>query len=346
MLAALLYGKNDLRIENVKKPEINENEILLKVKAAAVCGTDVRMFRNGYKGVGPDSPRILGHELGGEIASVGSRVKGYKAGMRVTVGPNIGCGVCDLCVSGNGQLCNDYRALGINIDGGFAEYVLIPETAVRNGNIIEIPENVSFAEAALNEPLSCVYNGFERSMTRPGDRVLIIGAGPIGIMHAKFAKMAGASKVYINDLSEERLAVCREIDSSFITISDGALKEFINDDTSGHGVDVCITACPAPSAQTEALELAAINGRIIFFGGLPADRQNVTLNTNLVHYKQLIISGTTRASLAQYRKSFDFIASGIIDVKKLITGTFPLSEIEKAFELASNVRGLKNVISF
>jgi len=344
MLAALLYDKGDMRLEEVKTPQINDNEVLLKVRSAAICGTDVRMLKNGYKGITPETPRILGHELSGVIAAVGRNVKCYREGMKVAVAPNMGCGICNACVRGDGHLCMDYKALGINIDGGFAEYAVIPEEAVRGGNIIEIGDNVSFDEAAINEALSCVYNGFERCNIRPGDTVLVIGAGPIGIMHAKLAKMAGASKVFMNDLSQERMDVCTEIDESFITVKSENLKETIMDVTKGEGLDVCITACPAPAVQALSLELMAYNGRINFFGGLPADKQNVNINTNLIHYKQLIVSGTTRASVLQFRKTLELIASGILDVKKLVSNRLPLNEIMTGFELAADARGLKNII--
>ncbi|MHB1407468.1 MAG: zinc-dependent dehydrogenase [Desulfitobacteriaceae bacterium] len=344
MLAARLYGKNDIRLEEVKIPEINGDEILLKVKGAAICGTDIRMYKNGSAGINAESPRILGHELSGVIAAVGKNVRGFQEGMRVAVAPNMGCGVCNACVRGEGHLCKDYRALGINLDGGFAEYTVIPGAAVSRGNMVEIDEHVSFDEAAINEPLSCVYNGLEKCNTRPGDNVLIIGAGPIGIMHAKLAKMAGAARVFINDLSQERLDVCKEIEPSLLTVKSEQLVEYIMETTKGEGVDVCITACPAPAAQITALELAAVNGRVCFFGGLPPDRQNVSLNTNLIHYKQLMVTGSTRASLLQYRKTLGFISSGLLDVKKLITSRLPLSEIAKGFELAADAKGLKNVM--
>jgi L-iditol 2-dehydrogenase len=210
MLAARLYGPNDLRLEEVSIPEINDNEILLKVKSTAICGTDIRMIVNGAKGVDTNNPRILGHEIAGVIVKVGKNVQKYTEGMRVAVGPNMGCGVCEMCVSGNTQLCDSYQALGINIDGGFAEYVKVPEKAIIQGNVIEIAPELSFDEAALNEPLSCVYNGDVRCNIKPGDAVLVIGAGPIGIMHAMIAKMYGAAKVMINDLSEERLEICKK----------------------------------------------------------------------------------------------------------------------------------------
>ncbi len=346
MLAALLYGPRDMRIEEVAIPEIDNNEILLKVKSVAICGTDIRMFNNGCKGINESNPRILGHELSGIITKVGKNVKGYKEGMKVAVAPNMGCGLCDQCVSGNTHLCSDYQALGINIDGGFAEYVRIPEAAVRQGNIIELDSNTSMDEAALNEPLSCVYSGFEKCNIRPGDVVLIIGAGPIGLMHAKLAKMAGAAKVIINDLSEERLQMSYQIDNSFITVAGESLKNYVYEVTKGEGVDVCITACPAPQAQAMALELMAMGGRINFFGGLPKHRENVAINTNLIHYKQLVITGSTRANVSQFRKTLGFISNSLICVDDLITGRYNLTNIRNAFVEACNARGLKNIIVF
>ena len=346
MKAAFLYGPKDIRIKEVDIPTIGDNDVLLKVKSAAICGTDIRMINNGYKGISEETPRILGHEISGTIEKIGKNVQKYKPGMRVAVGPNMGCGICDQCVSGNTHLCADYNALGINLDGGFAEYVKIPEAAVRQGNIVELGESVSFDEAALNEPLSCVYNGFQQVDIKPGDFVLIIGTGPIGIMHAKLAKMAGASKVMINDISKERLEVCKMIDSSFITLESENLKAKIMEETSNRGLDVCITACPSPQAQADSLELMATNGRINFFGGLPAGKELVNINTNMVHYKQLILTGSARASLSQFRQTLEFISCGVLNVKDLISQRFTLDNIQDAVQLATSAKGLKNIIYF
>lgn len=343
MLAARMYDVGDMRLEEVPVPDIGPDELLLKVKAAAICGTDVRMFGNGYPGIGPGTPRTLGHELAGVIELTGSAVTAYAPGQRVAIAPNMGCGVCDDCVRGDGHLCRDYRALGIHLDGGFAEYCRIPAQAVRSGNVTLLPDGVSFEEAAVNEALSCVCNGFERCDIRPGDTVVIIGAGPIGLMHASLAKMAGAGRIYINDLSPERLESCAAVDPAFLAVGEG-IQERIARDTGGAGADVCITACPAPAAQALALELCGNNARINFFGGIPAGREPVGLNTNLIHYKQLRVSGTTRASLAQYRKTLRYIGTGVLDVQKLITARLPLSEIHKGFDLARRGVGLKNVM--
>ena len=346
MKAALLYDKEDIRIEDIKIPDINDNEILLKTKSAALCGTDVRMFRNGYKNINEDNPLILGHELSGIIERAGSGVTGYKKGMRVAVAPNMGCGQCDWCVSGNTHLCEDYKAFGISINGGFAEYTRIPELAIRQGNIMEIPSHVSFEEAALAEPLSCVYNAFERAAIRLGDDVLILGAGPIGLMHAMMAKKGGAAKVIISDIGMERLKYANDIDSSYITSSLDELKAKINQLTSGKGVDVCITANPSSKSQIMALELTATNGRVIYFGGIPANSDLSGINTNLIHYKQLIVSGTTRQSIMQFRRVLKMIADNVLEVKNLITDKYDIDHIEEAMRNIMEGRGIKHSIIF
>ena len=343
MKGARLYGKEDLRLEELPIPEISEHEVLVRVKSAAICGTDVRMYKNGAAGIDAAHPLVIGHEMAGVIEQVGKNVRSYQPGQRVAVAPNMGCGICDDCISGNSHMCRSYRALGISLDGGFAEYVRVPEEAVRAGNLIPLEDHVSFAEAALSEPLSCVYNGISQCRIKPGDYVLVIGAGPIGIMHAMLAKMSGAARVYVNDIAENRLEAVRRIDPFFRTIKDD-VAGFIAEDTKGHGADVIITACPVPSAQQNALVMAANYGRICFFGGLPADRQEVPLNSNLIHYKQLVVTGSTRASLKQVKDSLGFVTAGILDVKKLITRTIPLDEIQKGFALAAAADGLKNII--
>lgn len=345
MLAARLYGKEQLKMEHIGRPVINKDEILLEVKSSFVCGTDVRMYKNGHPDATLESPLILGHELSGVIAEVGSDVEHYRNGMRVAVAPNMGCGICDLCVSGNTHLCDNYRALGINLDGGFAQYVRIPGAAVRQGNVIELKEGVTFKEAALAEPLSCVYNAFEKCDTRMGDTVLIVGSGPIGIMHAMLARAAGASKVIINDLLEDRLDMCKKFDPGIITLAGGDIKNKIMKETYGRGLDVCITACPSVAVQEASLDLMAVNGRVIFFGGLPKGSK-ANLDTNIIHYKQLVVSGTTRASMIQFRKTLDLITANVVNVKKLVSASFHIEEFGKALDNASKGIGLKNEIVF
>ena len=346
MRAARLYGKEDLRIEDVPVPVAGPGEVLLRVKAAAVCGTDIRMYKNGARGATPENPLVLGHEVSGVVEEVGPGVSGYTAGMTVAVAPNMGCGVCDQCVSGNTQMCATFKAFGINIPGGFAPFMLVPAAAVSQGNLAPIPEGGDFVSAALVEPLACVYNAFQRIAIVPGDTVLVIGAGPIGLMHAKVAFMAGAAKVYMNDLSAERLSLCRKVEPAIVALESEGLKERLSVLTGGKGVSVCITAAPSAEAQILALEIVGVNGRVMFFGGLPEGKSKVALDTNLVHYKQITISGTSRQSLIQYRQTLALVASGRLIVKDLVTMSTPLDQIRASFDQVMAGKGLKNVIEF
>lgn len=350
MKALLFYGPGQYELKDIPKPIPGKGDILLKIKAAAICGSDIRMIANGYRGVSRETPRIYGHEFAGIIEEVGTNIMdaGYRPGDAVAVAPNMGCGVCDMCVSGNTHLCPEYKAFGINMDGGFAEYVVIPEIAVRQGNLVKITidDKMSFAKAAAVEPLSCVYNGFEKLNIRPNDTVLIIGSGPIGIMHAMLAKMAGASQVIVNDLNAARLQAVAEFDPFFKTYHGDDLKGYIMEQTKGRGVDVCITACPAPSAQAASLELLAMNGRVNFFGGLPAGKDRVELLTNLIHYKQLVVAGSARASLKQYRTSMSLVESGVLNIDGILSAEYPIEDYEKALSAAKNGEKLKHIFVF
>ncbi len=354
MQAALMYDKEDLRVLDIETPTINANEILVKTANASICGTDLRMYRNGYRGITKSTPLITGHEMSGEIVAIGKNVAEisdangmhYSEGMRVAIAPNMGCGICDQCVSGHTHLCPDYMALGINMNGAFAQYFKVPGKAVRQGNISVLPDDLSYEEASLAEPLSCVLNGFERTRIQPGDAVLILGAGPIGLMHAMMLQSAGAGMVLVNDVNEKRLKAAKELNSGLTTVESSGMKEKVMDLTRGKGVEVCITANASPQAQIIALELTAINGSVIYFGGIPGDADLSGINTNLIHYRQLWVTGTTRQSIIQFRKTLNMISKGLIDVRKLITHRHRLDQINDAFDMALRGEGMKHTIFF
>ncbi len=345
MLSLRMYGVDQFHFDELPEPEPEDEGLVIKVKAAAICGTDVRMLSSGCSHIDKDHPLALGHEFAGVIAKLGKKTKGYSIGGRVSVAPNIGCGKCDLCVSGNTHLCNDYQAFGIHRDGSFAEYVNIPASAVSQGNITLLPDNIDYVSAALAEPLSCAINGMEHYRVFPGDQVLIIGAGAIGLIHAKLARLSGASLVVISDLVEERLQVCKQIDPTYVPVLDIS-PAHAKSLTDGHGFDVVITACPSAKAQQSALDLAAVNGRICFFGGLPSGRSQVELNSNLIHYKQLLVTGSTRANLRQYRYGIKMLSAGYLSVRELVTGYGALRDFPILLDAARHARGLKNVVLF
>lgn len=337
MRAAVFHGIEQIKNEDVPRPEPGRGEILLKVGAAGICGTDLRIYGNGHHRIPEGTTRILGHELAGEIVEVGQAVPDLKPGMRVGIAPNIGCGVCAQCVAGWTNLCQDYRAFGISLDGAFAEYMLVSADAIKQGNIVAIPESLPFAEAALAEPLSCCFNGQEAVNLGLDDVVLIVGAGPIGVMHLLLARLGGARAVLVSELSATRREQAKAFDADAVVDPvNEDLQDAVMQFSNGQGADVIIVAAPAPIAQQQSLELVARQGRINFFGGLPKDKPTVELNSNLIHYKQLMLTGTTGSSVRQYRASMNLIAAGRIKLDKLVGAQLPLENIKEGIERSNS----------
>lgn len=345
MLAATYHGPEDLRVEQVPIPKIGPGEVLLKVNSASICGTDLRIYKGGHRMYPNGTVRIPGHEMVGIVAELGEGVVGLERGTRVFVAPNMGCGTCPECISGNNNVCANYRAIGINIDGAFAEYVRIPSAAVAQGNLMQIADNVDPAVAALIEPFACVLRGQNAVHIQPGDVVLVMGAGPIGVMHLKLAQLRGAAKVIVSDPNGERVAqaVMMGADLGVVPPEDN-LEEILSQASGGRGADVIIVAAPAHQAQELALQLAAIGGRINFFGGLPKDRPTIQFDSNIVHYKELLITGTTACSTNDCRQAALIVNSGRIDLSGLVTARFPLFKAVDAFAAALDRRSLKIVI--
>lgn len=344
MKASFFYGPQDIRLEEVPKPEINEDELLVKVHVGAICGTDLRIYKFGHFKI--NEKRVLCHELSGEIVEKGNQVEDFEIGDRVSVAPNVGCGHCSSCRKGYNQLCPDYEAFGISYDGGFQEYMKVPNKAIKQGNVFKIPDNLSYVEASMIEPFSCTYNSYKALQTKPGDTVVIIGAGPIGACHVLINKLAGATKVIVADISSPRLEEMKKIGADVtILSSEEDLNQRIVEETKGNGADVVITACSVPAIQQTALEIAGYHGRINFFGGMPKGKELVTLNTNLLHYKELIALGTTGSSIEDYQASLDIAASGKIDLKQLATHAFPLEKINEAFAFAQTGAGMKTYVT-
>lgn len=345
MLAAVYHGPKDLRVEDVPVPKIREGELLVKVISASICGTDLRIFHGNHRMYTPGTVRIPGHEVVGTIAEVGSEVENYSIGQRVFCAPNTGCGHCFQCITGNNNLCASYEALGVTIDGGFAEYVRISAKSVQQGNVIPVSQSVDPAVAALMEPFACVVRGQNALQIEPGEIVLVIGAGPIGVMHTKLAKARGAGRLIVSepipDRAEQalRMGADRVVDPAAQN-----LGSVLDEESLGRGADVIIVAAPVHAAQESALELAAISGRINFFGGLPKDRPTINFDSNLVHYKELVITATTACSTADCWQAAQIVNSDLVDLSDIISQRFPLSDAVSAFVAAEDRKSLKIVL--
>lgn len=346
MLSAKLFGENDIRMVKSEIPRIGEKEILIKTCAAAICGSDLRMIRNGYTGVDCEHPLTLGHEISGVIADTGEAIKDYKPDMRVFIAPNFGCGECRSCREGDFHLCEDYEAFGINIDGGFAEYIRVPEKAIRQGSVIVLADSISMEEAAIFEPAACVLNGQERVGIKEGDNVLIIGAGPIGVLHALLAKAQGAGLVFLSDLSGERLKKGKAVAQFAITGGTKEIKDIVMDMTGGRGVDVCITACASKEVQEASFDLMDVKGRILFFGGLPQGKDLIQLHSNILHYRELKVCGSTRCNVTQCRRIAQMTEEGSLDLKGLITREYDFNRFLEAVDYAGSGQGLKTLVRF
>lgn len=345
MKAAVFHGVKDLRVDEIPVPAIGSDEALIRVRSVAICGTDIRTFNNGHFRISPGSRRILGHELSGELAAVGADVTEFRPGQKVTIAPDIGCGTCFQCIQGNDHVCLRYEALGINIDGAFAEYMRVPARAVARGHLTAMPDGLSFDEAALVEPFSCCYNGSRACRIEPGDSVLVVGAGPIGIMHVFLARLSGARQVLVSEVSEQRLAHAMALGADAgINPANDDILETVRAATDGRGADVIIIAAPAPVGQEQAVHLAAVHGRINFFGGLPKENELIRLNSNLVHYKELIITGTSGSNNLHFRRALDLVAARRVSLAPLISARFPLDRIHDALALAAEKQVLKVVV--
>ncbi len=336
MKAAILTKPGQFEVREVDKPKCGSGEVLIKVKACAVCGTDLRIF-SGQKKI--DVP-ITGHEISGVIEEIGVGVKGHSVGDKVVVETVVGCGECDACKRGEENRCRrKYKAVGYQFNGGYAQFLLLPKPAMKQGCVIKIPEHMSFEEASVVEPLSCVVNGWAPFKIRQkGFTTTVIGAGIIGMLHVEYAKQKGAKVILVNR-SSPRLFLAQKIGLPADTYVDASVcnpVERVRELTGGLGADVVICAASSKDIQEEALEMAAVDADVSFFAGISKDDPYAKIDTNLIHYNELHIHGANASNRSQYLEAINLIASGKVNVKKFITHKFHLEKITEALNALEN----------
>lgn len=343
MLALRFYAPNDLRLEEVPEPECGEREVKIRVRNCSTCGTDVKIRKNGHQNLTP--PRILGHEVAGEIVEIGKRVEGdWEIGDRVQVIAAVPCGECHECAKGWMAVCANQTSVGYQYDGGFAEYMIVPHEVLRVDGLNRIPEGVSFAEASAAEPFACAINAQEQLGMEAGDDVVIFGAGPIGCMHTRIARgVHDAGRIILIDINAQRLEMSAAAVTPDVVINAAEEDpvERVMELTGGRGADVIITATPANITQEQAVAMAARNGRISFFGGLPKTDPKITLDSNLVHYRQLHIHGANGSAPEHNKRALAYIASGQVPVADLITKRIPLTDVMSAFGIVERGEAIK-----
>ena len=347
MLAARVYGQNDLRLERVDVPKVQPGSILVKVEACAICGTDLRIYKKGdYRAA---YPVIIGHEIAATVVETASGVTAAKVGDRVCVAPGHGCGYCKMCLSGQPNVClTPHPSLGYKLNGGFAEYMAVPEHIFRLGFVNPIPDSLTFDQASMSEIIACCLNAQRNAPVHEGDNVLIIGAGPAGIIHAHLARLSGAKKIIMTQRSKGRLEMVASrfpgLVDRLVASSEVDLAEAVADATDGLGADAVFVCAPSAQAQEQALSLVGNRGRVNFFGGLPKDDCIVRVNANELHYKEFFISGASSSLPETNRQALELLRTKKIDPDQLITTVLPLSRIEEGFTLMDSRSCIKVVI--
>ncbi|MGV1005909.1 MAG: zinc-dependent dehydrogenase [Candidatus Nanopelagicales bacterium] len=350
MKALRFYAPEDVRLEEVPEPECGPHEVKLRVRNCSTCGTDVKIYYNGHQNLTP--PRTIGHEIAGEIVEVGAEVNqtcgsNWAPGDRVQVIAAVPCGDCHECSKGWMEVCANQTSVGYQYDGGFAEYMIVPQQVLKVDGLNRIPENVSFAEASAAEPFACAINAQALMSIEPGDTVVVFGAGPIGAMHIRIARgVHKVGPVYLIDVNAERLAMTADAvhPDEVINGSEVDVVAKVMELTGGRGADVVITATAANIAQEQAIAMAARNGRISFFGGLPKTNPTITCDSNVVHYRQLHIHGANGSSPAHNKQALQYISTGQVPVLDLITRRVPLDNVLEAFQIVKNGEAIKVTI--
>jgi L-iditol 2-dehydrogenase len=340
MMAAVLYGKEDLKVEPVAVPPIEPGDILVRVKAALTCGTDVKVFRRGYHARMIVPPALFGHELAGDIVSVGSAVTGFRVGQRVVAANSAPCGKCFYCRKHNENLCED---LLFN-NGAYAEYMRIPARIVEKNTYV-LPEQVSYQDAALAEPLACVMRGLEEVNLRPDDTLAVIGLGPIGMMFVKLAKVRGIRVIAVGRRKAQTDRAAR-MGADEVLVSDGSndIVSEVRRATGGHGVDVAIEAVGIPETWEQAVRMVRRGGTVNFFGGCPSNTQ-VALDTSLLHYSEITCKASFHFTPRHVKQALDSVARGEITAADFVNRVEPLENLlEVMRHLMSHNGHLKTAI--
>ncbi|SDR27646.1 zinc-dependent dehydrogenase [Thermostaphylospora chromogena] len=339
MKVARFYAPGDIRIEDAPEPTAGQGEVKIRVRNCSTCGTDAKIYKFGHHHIRP--PRVMGHEIAGEV--VESRVGGWREGDRVQVIAAIPCGRCEECRRGRLTVCPDQESMGYHYDGGFAEYMVVPAKVLAVHGLNRVPEGVGFAEASVAEPLACVLNGQELAGVAEGDDVVVMGSGPIGCLHVRLARARGARRVFLIDVNAERLAMAADLvrPDEAIRGDENDVVDEVRKLTGGRGADVVITAAASGAAQEQALQMAARQGRISFFGGLPKDAPIIRLDSNLVHYRELTVVGANGSSPQHNGRALRLIADGAVPVADLITHRLPLDRVLDGIGIVTRGEAIK-----
>jgi L-iditol 2-dehydrogenase len=338
MKAASFHGIDDIRCEETDTPRIGDGEVLLRVRVCGLCGTDVSKMRRGTVA----TPAVLGHEVAGDVAEVGRGVEGVEVGERIIVTHHLPCFVCRYCRHGSYSQCETFKKMNI-VPGGFAEYVRILQPAVEK-SVMKIPAHLSYEEACFAETIGCCLRALERCAIRPGDSVMVVGAGPVGLLHLQLVRNLGAGQVIVSDLVDFRLDMALKLGADIVINSAKDDVGRVVSEKTGGGADVVIVTVGNADALCQSLKLVSRGGKVLFFAGCPPDSV-LSFDPNLVYHSEVTLLGSYSSTPVEQRTALELIEKGRIRVKELITHRFRLHELSEAVALAVQARdSLKIVI--
>lgn len=343
MNAVIYYGKGDVRYEKTPLPGCRAGELRVKVDACAVCGSDFKTFQHGNPRMKP--PMVMGHEFTGAIETVGVGVTGFAVGERIVMATSISCGECVYCRRGWNNLCVKLDPMGFSYPGGMAEYVIVPAVAIRNGHVVKVPGGIAPEHAALAEPMSCAVNCAENCGIRGGETVVVVGAGPLGILNMHVARKYGAAKLILAQRAGKRFAQAAAFPCDrLVNTTTEDLAAVVRSETGGVGADVAIVAAPEAAAQEQSLDLVRKRGSVCLFASLPAGASMLSLDSRKIHYNELYVCGASDSTPAHVRKAVTLLAQPDFPGGKIANPLLRLADIQKAFTTMEARDGMRVVL--
>jgi L-iditol 2-dehydrogenase len=338
MKAAVLEKPGKLAIRDLPDPICPSGGVVVKVLASQVCSTDLHMWQRGHPAL--RCPRILGHEIAG-VVEASDETQDFKRGDRVQVYPGISCGACRFCRQGRENLCGEIRIMGFTVDGGFSQYLVLPQVAIRQGCLNPIPHRLSLAEAAMAEPLACCLNGLDKVELRQNKSVLILGTGPLGCLFAMAVKHRGIDKVILLEKDSARIGQARSgLEIDVLDANEVGVVEAVMERTEGLGADLVVACFREAALEYPLVQLAAPSGGVLMFSGLSTDRRVVPTDLNAIHYRELALMGAYGCTSVQCQRALDLMAGGL-DVRWLISQRVPLLSLEESFSELSSKKIMK-----
>ncbi len=341
MKCAVFKGVENIVTENRPIPECPNDGLLIKVYACGICGSDVRNYRNGLKG--GVTNQIMGHEIAGEVIEVKADCN-FKVGDRVALAPDVSCGECWYCRHGFVNLCQSHKMLGTHFQGGFAQYLPVPKEVLKHGFIEKISDKTSYFHAAFAETVAAVVACQKNNGVKAGDRVVIIGDGPVGCIHAELAKSYGAEKVIM--IGMDKLDMAKEFNPTALIKNDDpqmVIEEVISL-CDGIGADLVINAVPTVATLPQALQMVRKRGTVVIYGGVPKTNEIATLNSNLIHYGEITVTGAFSYPSSGLKDALEVIEKGFVHPEKYINAFVSLDEVVDGMNMVREGKALKVMI--